>query len=321
MDEFARIDRFFRPLSRGHAGAWSLGDDAAAIPGDQVIAVDALVEGVHFLPDDPPDTVARKALRVNLSDMAAMGAMPTAYLLALALPADRDEVWLEGFAAGLRSDQERFGIHLIGGDSVSTRGPVAISITMLGAAPPTGPLRRSGARAGDRLYVSGTLGDGALGLLVRTGRLPALVRAAPDAAAWLSGRYREPEPRTDLGRMIAGRATAAIDVSDGLASDAGHLCAQSGVGARIHVDRLPLSAAGRRAIALAPERAGLVLTGGDDYELLFAGPPGLDALAAPPVTVTEIGACTVERAVRFVDGTGREVAFREKGYRHHAAPS
>lgn len=319
MDEFDRIDRFFRPLSAGFAGAWSLGDDAAAIAGGQVIAVDALVEGVHFLPDDPPDTVARKALRVNLSDMAAMGAEPTAYLLALALPATRDRSWLEGFAAGLRSDQERFGIHLVGGDSVSTPGPMTISITMLGAVSASGPLRRSGARPGHRLYVSGTLGDGALGLLVRTGALPALCAAAPESAAWLGGRYREPEPRVALGRTIAGAASAAIDLSDGLASDAGHLCRQSGVGARIRVDRLPLSGAARRAIAVSPDKAPLVVTGGDDYELLFAGPAGLERFAGATVPITEIGECVDGSDVRFVDHRGRETVVSQKGYRHFAA--
>jgi thiamine-monophosphate kinase len=225
-----------------------------------------MVEGVHFLAEDPPETIGAKLLRVNLSDLAAMGAAPLGYLLTAALPRGTPDEWTAAFAAGLEADNRAFGVHALGGDTVSTPGPAAFSLTVLGTVAPGAALLRGGARPGDRLWVSGTLGDGALGLRVLRGEL------APDPAGHLARRYRLPEPRLALGAALAGVATAAMDVSDGLAQDLGHLCRASGCGAVVEAAALPLSDAARTAVEADPARLPLVLAGGDDYELLFAAP-------------------------------------------------
>jgi len=241
LGEFDRIARFFAPLSRGAPGAFGLTDDAAVLPTqlgrNWVVTVDALVAGVHFLPDDPADLVARKALRVNLSDLAAMGAEPYGYTIALALPRDQADAgdWLERFSHGLAEDQERFGVCLLGGDSVSTPGPVSVSVTAFGLAAAERVLRRSGATPGDSVWVSGTIGDAALGLDVVQGRITG---GFDD----LADRYRLPRPRIALGRGLVGLATAAMDVSDGLVQDAGHLAARSGVAIDVDAPAVPLSA-------------------------------------------------------------------------------
>jgi thiamine-monophosphate kinase len=266
--EFSLIARHFKRLAG--PGALELSDDAAVFdppPGRQLVAAaDAMVAGVHFLPDDPPDTVGRKLLRVNLSDLAAMGAAPLGYLLTVALPRGTPEEWTAAFAAGLAADNEAFGVYALGGDTVSTPGPATFSLTALGTVAPGAALLRGGARPGDRLWVSGTLGDGALGLRVLRGEL------APDPAGHLARRCRLPEPRLALGAALAGVATAAMDVSDGLAQDLGHLCRASGCGAVVEAAALPLSDAARTAVEANPALLPLVLAGGDDYELLFAAP-------------------------------------------------
>ena len=293
--EFALIARHFRGLAG--EGALGLLDDAALLappPGRQlVLAADAMVEGVHYLPDDPPDTIGRKLLRVNLSDLAAMGADPLAYLMTLAIARGTPPAWLEGFAAGLAEDQRAFGLRVLGGDTVSTPGPACLSLTILGTVPPGEALRRAAARAGDDLWVSGTVGDGALGLAVLQGRAPA------DAGGHLARRYRLPEPRLALGAALRGVARAAMDVSDGLAQDLGHLCRAGGVGAVLDLAALPLSPAA--AAIVAADRGWLprLAAGGDDYELLFAADPAdsgrVEAAArASGTAATRIG--------RFTDG-------------------
>jgi thiamine-monophosphate kinase len=279
--EFALIARHFRPLAG--PGALELGDDAAVFappPGrEMVAAADAIVAGVHFLPDDPPGLVARKLLRTNLSDVAAMGAVPLGYLMTVSVPRNTPDAWFAGFAAGLAADQAEFGVFLLGGDTTSTQGPVSLSLTILGHVAPGTALRRTGARAGDSLWVSGTIGDGALGLLAARGEI-----ADPDF--WLAGRYRLPRPRLALGQAVLGIAHAGLDVSDGLVQDCGHLCRAGGVGCVIEAAAVPLSPAARAA-----GRLSLCLTGGDDYELLLAVPPDAEpalteaaARAATPVT-------------------------------------
>lgn len=325
LGEFERIDRFFAPLSRGAAGAFGLTDDAALLPAAApgsawVVTVDALVAGVHFLPADPPDLVARKALRVNLSDLAAMGAVPYGYTLALALPKDlpTPEDWLAGFANGLRSDRREYGVHLLGGDSVSTPGPVTLSVTAFGTVPEGRALRRTGARAGDDLWVSGTIGDSAIGLKLLAGEL-----ADPgDDDGFLAGRYRLPQPRTALGPALVGLATAALDVSDGLVQDAGHMARRSAVALQIEAEAVPLSEPARRWIDRSPMLRHDVLTGGDDYELLFAAPySARDAVAAAAAgagaAVTRIGRVAAGEGVQVVGTDGRRLDGLDRGGWNH----
>src|SRR5438105_7473611 len=268
LGEFGRIRRFFAPLAG--PGGLGLTDDAALIdcsPGHRlVVTVDAIVEGVHYLPDDPPDLVARKLLRVNLSALAAMGARPLHYLLATALPASLGDEWVARFAAGLAEDQRVFGVALLGGDSVATAGPAVLSLTALGEVATGAEIRRSGARPGDRVWVSGTIGDAFLGLQVLRGGYPGL---APADRAALTRRFQLPEPRTALGPRLAGIAHAMLDVSDGLLADLGHICEASQVGASVALSALPLSSGARRLAAADPGVTVRLATGGDDYELLF----------------------------------------------------
>lgn len=321
LGEFERIDRFFAPLAQGAAGAFGLTDDAALLPeppdGEAwVVTVDALVAGVHFLPDDPADLIARKALRVNLSDLAAMGAEAYGYTLALALPKalPDPESWLSRLADGLRGDQERFGIHLLGGDSVSTPGPVSLSVTAFGTVPRNQTLRRSGGRVGDDLWLTGTVGDSALGLKLLIGTL------APNGASdpFLIDRYRLPQPRTGLGPRLRGLATAAMDVSDGLVQDAGHLARRSAVAVRIDAAALPLSEAARVRIDSDPALLHDALTGGDDYELLFSAPASarsslIEAAAAVGVRVTRIGALEPGQGVRVIGPDGQPLSGLQRG--------
>lgn len=293
--EFALIARHFGPLAG--PGALDLGDDAALLDppaGKQlVLAADAIVEGVHFLPGDPPETIGRKLLRVNLSDLAAMGAEPLGYLMTTAFGPAMDDDWIARFAAGLLEDQREFGLSVLGGDTVATPGPASFSLTILGAVEPGRAIRRRGARPGDEVWVSGTIGDGALGLKVLQGAL------APDPDGHLADRYRLPRPRVALGRAAAPHVAAGMDVSDGLAQDLGHLCRAAGCGAEIIVADVPLSPAARAAVTADPSLMTAILSGGDDYELLLAVRPGqgpaLEAAAsACGMSVTRIG--------RFAEG-------------------
>lgn len=318
--EFQRIAELFAPLSARAPGAFGLTDDAAvlSVPDghDLVVTQDAIVAGVHYLPDDPPDLVARKLMRVNLSDLAAMGARPVGVVSACAFPRDMDESWIETFTAGLRADVEAFDCPLLGGDTVSTTGPAVFSLTALGAVPKGQALRRAGARPGDLLVVSGTIGDAALGLLAARGEMSG---AAADLD-WLADRYRLPRPRLSLGGALLGRATAGQDVSDGLLQDAGHLCACSGVGVDIRAEDLPLSPAAQRALDRDPALLETVVGGGDDYELLFAWPAaeaeGLTSLAADEAPLTVIGRFRAGQGVRLLDAEGREKAVTRRGWSH-----
>lgn len=313
--EFSLIARHFRPLAG--PGALDLSDDAALLDppaGKQlVLAADAIVAGVHFLPDDPPGTIGRKLLRTNLSDLAAMGATPLGYLLTCAFARGTPDDWIARFVAGLAEDQRGFGLRVLGGDTVATPGPATFSLTIIGTVEPGRALRRQGAGPGDELWVSGTVGDGALGLLSLTGRLP------PDPH--LADRYRLPRPRLALGQALAGIATAAMDVSDGLMQDLGHLARAAGCAAAIEAPAVPLSAPVRAAIDADPALIERVLTGGDDYELLFAAPASeadrvQAAGRAAQTPVTRIGRFTEGRGVSVLDGSGAGIPLTRGGWSH-----
>ncbi len=314
--EFALIDELLKPLASGFPGALGLTDDAALVdvPAGRslVIAKDAIVAGVHFFADDPADAVAQKLLRVNLSDLAAMGAEPLAYLTVIARPRDLEDSWLDGFARGLGRDQVRFGLSLIGGDIVSTPGPLMLSCTILGLVEQGRALRRSTAQPGDLIWVSGTLGDAALGLRVIKG-----LAATEDEAFYLVERYRRPEPRLALGRRLLGLAHAAIDVSDGLLADLGHILEESKVGGRLEAELLPVSDVAHGL----PGWLEAALGGGDDYELLFTAPeaatPAIEGLAAElDLRLAAIGRIVEGGGLELVDAAGAPLAVEGHGWRH-----
>ncbi len=310
--EFALIARHFRPLAG--PGALDLQDDAAVITPpagrELVLTCDAMVAGVHFLADDPPDLVGRKLLRVNLSDLAAKGAAPLGYLMTVSTPRATPDEWFAGFAAGLARDQLEYGITLLGGDTTSTPGPISLSLTAIGHVAPGQAVHRSGAAPGDGIWVTGTIGDAALGLMVARGRLT-------DQTGHLLARYRLPQPR--VGLAIAGIASAGMDVSDGLVQDLGHICRASGVAAEIDAGLVPLSDA---AHAAGPEWLATCLTGGDDYELLLGVPPGreealLRSASRAGLAVTRIGGFrpgTPEVIVRGTDDN--PISFASGGWSH-----
>jgi thiamine-monophosphate kinase len=320
------IARYFRPLAK-HPGALGLTDDAAALTpaagADLVVTTDVIVGGVHFFPDDPADLVAKKALRVNLSDLAAKGASPAGFVLALALPKSAEEAWIAAFARGLGADAKAHACPLLGGDTVRTPGPVTISIAAFGTLPRGTMVKRDGARHGDRIMVTGTIGDAALGLALRGN--PALARR------WkldrrqqnhLANRYLLPQPRNALAEALRRNASAAMDISDGLVGDLGKLCAASGTTAVIEVERLPLSAAAYKALAAERGRLDTVLTGGDDYEIVCTVAPKRlarfrAAAAAAGVAVTEIGsAVPLSGSPRVFDRDGKVLLFKRPSFSH-----
>lgn len=329
-DEFELIARFFAPLAEGETGALGLQDDAALLspePGKRlIVTTDTLSAGVHFPVGEAPGDTAARLLGVNLSDLAAMGARPWVYTLSLCLPEDWQPSFLEEFAAELGRQQETHGLRLVGGDTVAGKGPLTLTLTVIGTVDKGGELRRSGAQAGDQVYLSGTLGDGTLGLRVMQGEIDGLDRKHAEE---LLARYRRPRPRVQLGLRLAGLATAAIDVSDGLVADLGHVAEASGQDAVIEAGRVPYSDAARAAFALEPELMETVLTGGDDYELLFTAPPStaddIEGLSKElDLALTRIGhmhgggGADGDGAgdVRVIDDDGREMTFAEAGYRH-----
>lgn len=315
IGEFELIARYFAPLATGFAGAGGLESDNAFLAGDArrdlVIKTDTIVSGVHFLADEKPELVAARALRVCLSDLAAGGATPYVYQLALSLTRRWTERWVAGFARGLAADQRRFGITLCGGDTTGTPGPTTISITAFGRVAHGRGLGRDGARAGDELWVSGTIGDAALGLLAARGTLK---------SAFLEKRYRLPQPRTTLGPRLVGIAHATADISDGLLADVAHIADASRLAAGIERDQVPLSAAARRVLSANPSLWSHVLGGGDDYELAIAVPPRkraalLAASRAAGVKVTQVGAFTRGKGVQLtVSGHAHRAA--QTGYVH-----
>lgn len=317
------IARYFRPLATA-PGALGLIDDAAILQGqgdDIVVTTDAVVEGVHFLAGDPADAVARKALRVNLSDLAAKGATPAGFVLTLALR-EVSEAWLAPFARGLGEDAAAFACPLLGGDTVSTPGPLTISIAAFGRVPPGRMVKRSGAQAGDRVVVTGAIGDAALGLDILKGGAAAQALGA-DAAAReaLVGRYRVPQPRVALAQAVRDHAGAAMDVSDGLMGDLAKLCAASGVGATIEAASIPLSAATKQLIDMEIVSLETIVSGGDDYEILCAIPENRlesfrKAAADAHIPVAVIGEITAGSLGPRLMDRGREVVLSRLSYSH-----
>jgi thiamine-monophosphate kinase len=309
------IARYFAPLAKGFAGARGLESDNAFLPSDSqhdlVVKTDTIVSGVHFLADEKPELVAARALRVCLSDLAAGGATPYAYQLSLSLTRDWAERWVAGFARGLAADQRRYGIVLCGGDTTGTPGPTTVTITAFGRVRSGEGLGRDGARAGDELWVTGTIGDAALGLLAARGELHAPA---------LEKRYRLPQPQTTLGPRLLGIASATADISDGLLADAGHIAAASRLAVHIERDLVPLSKDARRVLSGAPTLWADVLGGGDDYELAIAVSSRkrsrfVAASRAARVKVTQIGAFAIGKGVVLtVSGHARRAA--QTGYTH-----
>ncbi|QJE72674.1 thiamine-phosphate kinase [Aerophototrophica crusticola] len=323
LGEFGRIERYLRPLAAGFPGALGLNDDAALVDvplGHQlVVTTDAMVAGVHFLPSDPPADIAHKLLAVNLSDLAAKGATPLAYSLVTGLPKDTPDSWLAAFAAGLGEGQARWGIHLAGGDSVSTAGPMNLTISALGLVPTGRMVRRAGARPGDLVFVSGCIGDGVLGLMLALGTLE-----RPDSVGggdYLLSRLRRPEPRLPLAPVLLAHASAAADVSDGLVADVGHIASASGVRVVIDSATVPVSDPALGLLAEWPGLLAEMLTGGDDYEVVFTAPADhrnaiLAAAASAGVPVTAIGRVEVGEGVSVLDRAGQPLSLGKSGWQH-----
>jgi len=318
------IARYLRPLAT-HPAALDLIDDAAVLtppPGcDLVLKADGVIAGVHFFADDPPDAIGRKALRMNLSDLAAKGATPIGFLLSLALPAGTEETWIAAFAAGLGDDAARYGCALLGGDTDHTPGPIWVSIAAFGLVPHGRMVKRSTAKVGDCVIVTGTIGDAALGVKLRRDAGLAKSWRLDDAmATHLKDRYLLPQPRNALAAAVLQHASAAMDISDGLAGDLAKLCRASSVAAEIDVASVPLSDAARTAIAAAPKEIETVLTGGDDYEIVLTlAPEKLTAFGgaaqAAGVPIREIGRVTAGEDARFIQD-GKALSFARPSYSH-----
>jgi thiamine-monophosphate kinase len=318
------IARYFKPIATD-PGAFSLVDDAAILKAagqDIVVTTDAIVEGVHYLASDPPDTIARKALRTNLSDLAAKVAAPAGFVLTLALrTVDRD--WLAAFARGLGEDAKSFNCPLLGGDTVSTPGPVMVSITAFGRVPEHKMVRRSGAKPGDRVVVTGTIGDAALGLdILKNGPIAKALAGDPRGSETLVARYRVPQPRNALATAVRDHASAAMDVSDGLAGDLAKLCAASGVSAVIDTPSIPTSATAASLLSRSAVGLAALISGGDDYEILCTVPEAsadafTEAARLAGVAVTAIGTIMAgEGPPQFLDSSGREIALARLSHSH-----
>lgn len=315
------IARFFGPIATD-PGALGLTDDAAFIkppPGtEMVLKTDAIVGGIHFFPEDPADAVAQKALRVNLSDLAAKGARPLGFLVSLALPKDIGDAWLTAFAAGLREDAATYKCPLFGGDTVRSPGPVMVSVATFGSVPEGRMVKRAGAKAGDHVFVTGSIGDAALGLRLRQG------------ASWplddkqrehLLSRYLLPRPRNAMAQAVLDYASASMDVSDGLAGDLTKLCRVSKVAAEIDAARVPLSDAAQAAIVYDASLIEPALTGGDDYEILCTVPPAnIDRFRVVAMmartAVTDIGVIGDGEGAVFRGPDGAPMTFGRTSFSH-----
>ncbi len=322
MNEFEFIASQLKPLAASFAGALNLEDDAAILTPEKgkefVVTTDALTAGVHFFATDPPQLIAQKCLRVNLSDIAAMGATPYCYSLSLMLPEQTSLTWLTEFCNGLRADQDTYNVHLSGGDTTSTSGRMSFAITMIGTVPAGKAVKRSTARIGDEIWVTGTIGDAAMGLLALKNTLPKIDAAARDA---LVQRYYIPQPRNRIATALQDLATAAIDISDGLAADLRHICKASGVGAQVLASKIPVS---DHALSLLNTDAVPIedlISGGDDYEIMFTTNPGKDIEISIlsnnfNLKISKIGTLTANPEIGFIDQDGEILTLSIDGYRH-----
>ncbi|MDA0781806.1 MAG: thiamine-phosphate kinase [Rickettsiales bacterium] len=305
MDEFGIIQKYFTPLAQGYKGALGLKDDAAiytpTIGKELILTKDAITEGTHFFGNETPEQIAHKLVAINVSDLAAMGATPKAYLIAMILPKSTDEQWIAGFAEGLRSATEKFGGYIIGGDTVAHDGKMSFSLTAIGEVPNGKALKKSGARQGDKIYVSGTIGDSYLGLQILSKKLDI-------KSSYLQNRYLMPEPKIKLGIKLLDIASSCTDISDGLVADLKHICGTSGVGAVINTDNIPLS---EDAVKSGVNIEKLI-TGGDDYELIFTIPSEVKA----PKGCFYIGDITKNKDVLFLDSNSRPIKPTKEGYNH-----
>jgi thiamine-monophosphate kinase len=320
MDEFDIIAGIFAPLA-SDPGAFGLKDDAAVLPArpgfDLVVTTDAIAEGTDFFAYDPAGSVAQKALRVNLSDLAAKGAVPEFYLLAIALPESMTLEWLQAFAAGLAEDQKAFRISLLGGDTSCTEGPLTITVTAFGFVPEGKMLRRSGAKPGDGVYVSGTIGDSGGGLAIFKREKHTLSESQRDA---LIARYRVPQPPVGFGAALRELASASVDVSDGLIADLGHIAAASGVRIAIDGATIPRSEPLRAFWGEGEAAIVRAATAGDDYQIAFTADPAhqgkiLSAAREHAITVTRLGSVGAGEGVSLMQH-GKEIAVPRPGFRH-----
>ena len=320
LGEFELIAKFFAPLSRGAPGAYGLTDDAATIappPGEElVVTTDLLTAGVHFRADDPADRIARKALRVNLSDLAAKGACPHGYFVSLALPRQTTAIWLEAFADGLAHDQSEFAVTLFGGDTTATDGPLTISVTAFGSLPVGTMIRRNGAKPGDLVFVSGSIGDSGAGLAVLKGGGGKGMHAET-----LIYRYQIPSPRISLGTALRGVAHASLDISDGLIADLGHIADNSRVRIIVDADKVPISSALEDMRGLSQDAIVRAVTAGDDYEIAFTvSPSARDVVARiageTNTPVTEIGRVAEGGGAVLLNSSGAEIPVSRQGYEH-----
>jgi thiamine-monophosphate kinase len=319
MDEFDLIRRYFAPLVTS-PGADALRDDVAEIAPGLIATKDAIVEGIHFLPDDPLDTVAQKLVRANVSDIIAKGGKPDAALLALVWPRDRPHEQLEDFARGLGKDLQRWGAHLVGGDTTSTDGPLTLSLTLLGKVGARGPVRRSGAKPDEDIWVTGDIGDSWLGLQAATGALGPLIAEVQNQ---LVSRYRVPEPpRLPFADLISARVSASIDVSDGLVADAGHIARASSVRMLIVASLVPLSPTASQCIENGTADLRDLLTGGDDYQTLFTAPQAArKAMTSSGTKLTRIGHVTEGEGVFVLDADNQPLQFEGTGWQHFRDPA
>jgi thiamine-monophosphate kinase len=325
QSEESIIQGHFAPLAAGYPGAFGLRDDAAAIAPplghDLVVTVDAIAAGVHFFTGDAPAGVGWKALAINVSDLAAKGAEPNAYVMSIAFPEAPDSAWLADFADGLGQAQRTFGMHLIGGDTDRRPGPMSVTITAFGFVPAGAMVRRSTAKLGDRIFVSGTLGDSALGLKLRSNDAATASWGLSTAhQSHLLARYLRPEPRIGLTSALRAHASAAMDISDGLIKDLGRMTKASGLGAMIHANRLPLSVAAAIVPASA-SRLNYLVSGGDDYEILATVAPSnagafQSAARRAGIAVTDIGEIVAGSSVALVGEDGHPIPIGQTGYDH-----